>query len=138
MRVFLFALGLVLFGVAHGKTFTKCELARLMFNNGFPKSQLPDWMCLVQSESNFKSDATNKNTNGSTDYGLFQINNKYWCSSSGAGGDCKIACSALIDNDATDDLKCAKLIYNRQGFNAWYGWINKCQGKTLPTVAECF
>lgn len=46
--------------------------------------------------------------------------------------------SALVDNSIADDVKCAKLIFKRHGYMAWYGWRNKCKGRTLPSVNECF
>ncbi|XP_049541918.1 lysozyme c-1-like [Anopheles darlingi] len=124
--------------VVSGKTFGKCELAKILVDKGISKSAVPDWICLVQHESAFSSTATNKNKNGSTDYGLFQINNKYWCDSGYGTNDCKIACKSLINDDITDDIKCAQLVHRRHGFNAWYGWLNHCKGKTLPSVTECF
>uniref|UniRef100_A0A182PRC9 Lysozyme n=1 Tax=Anopheles epiroticus TaxID=199890 RepID=A0A182PRC9_9DIPT len=123
--------------VIEAKKFGKCELAKALANNGIAKASLPDWICLVQNESAFSTSATNKNKNGSTDYGIFQINNKYWCDSGYGSNDCKIACSSLLNDDITDDIKCAKLIHKRHGFNAWYGWKNHCNGKTLPSVRIC-
>uniref|UniRef100_A0A2M4A1S3 Putative lysozyme n=1 Tax=Anopheles triannulatus TaxID=58253 RepID=A0A2M4A1S3_9DIPT len=124
--------------VVSGKTFGKCELAKILVANGIAKSAVPDWICLVQYESSFSSTATNKNSNGSTDYGLFQINNKFWCDSNYGANDCNITCKSLINDDITDDIKCALLIHRRHGFNAWYGWLDHCKGKPLPSVAECF
>uniref|UniRef100_A0A182WJG9 Lysozyme n=1 Tax=Anopheles minimus TaxID=112268 RepID=A0A182WJG9_9DIPT len=137
----LFAVVLVL-GVSNtivqAKTFKKCELARVLFDNGISKSLLPDWICLVEHESTFSTTATHKNTDGSTDYGIFQINNKYWCDSDYGANECKIRCKSLLKDDITDAIKCAKLIYSRQGFNAWYGWKDYCDGKPLPDVRSCF
>ncbi|XP_058053456.1 lysozyme c-1-like [Anopheles bellator] len=121
-----------------GKTYGKCELAKELIKNGIPKASVANWVCLVQHESAFNTAATNKNRNGSTDYGLFQINNKYWCDSAYGSNDCKVQCRSLTNDDITDDIKCAKLVFKRHGFNAWYGWKNHCQGKTLPSVASCF
>ncbi|GLH14350.1 Lysozyme [Gryllus bimaculatus] len=73
-------------------------------------------LCLIQHESSYNTAATN-------------INDKYWCGEKAVG--------ALLNSDITDDIKCAKLIYSRQGFNAWYGWKNHCQGVTLPSISGC-
>ncbi|PSN55158.1 hypothetical protein C0J52_00630 [Blattella germanica] len=44
---------------------------------------------------------------------------------------------SLLDSNIANDAKCAKLIYARHGFNAWYGWINGCKGRSLPDVSSC-
>ena len=36
-------------------------------------------LCLVKHESNFKYDANPVNSDGSKDYGIYQINSNYWC-----------------------------------------------------------
>ena len=36
-------------------------------------------LCLVKHESNYRYDVTNDNSNGSKDYGIYQLNDKYWC-----------------------------------------------------------
>lgn len=33
----------------------------------------------------------------------------------------------LLDDNVADDFACAKKIYARHGFKAWYGWQAKCQ-----------
>ena len=35
-------------------------------------------LCLIQHESNYNTAAINHNTNGSTDYGIFQVRQKYF------------------------------------------------------------
>jgi len=36
-------------------------------------------LCLVEHESRYTYDIENHNSDHSTDYGIFQLNNKYWC-----------------------------------------------------------
>lgn len=54
-------------------------------------------VCLAQHESNFNTGATNYNPGDqSTDYGIFQINSRYWCDDGktpGAVNACGIPCS---------------------------------------------
>uniref|UniRef100_A0A240PMQ9 Lysozyme n=1 Tax=Anopheles atroparvus TaxID=41427 RepID=A0A240PMQ9_ANOAO len=140
MKLFVVTIVLAILSSAYGKIFTKCELARVLFNNGFPKSQIPDWLCIAQNESGYNTAALNtKNTNGSMDYGMFQINNKYWCSTTSTPGkDCNITCAKLLDDNILDDLTCIRTIFNRHKFSAWVAWRNKCNGKPLPSIAECF
>ncbi|XP_053674624.1 lysozyme c-1-like [Anopheles nili] len=139
----LFALGIfvAVLCTANAKMFGACELARVLFNNGFPKSQLADWICLVGRESRFDTSALNKkNADGSSDYGLFQINNRYWCKNSKfRANDCNVDCTALLDDDITDDMRCIKLIHKRHGFGAWVAWSKYCKGKTsMESINECF
>merc|ERR1711936_757838 len=119
------------------KTFQKCDLASqlLAYGGAFTKSNIGDWICLTYYESSWKTSSKGgPNYDGSYDYGLFQINDYYWCyasspSSAQKYSDCNINCSNLLDDNITDDEKCATTIYNRHGFDAWYGWINNCKGK---------
>ncbi|XP_018014658.1 lysozyme c-1-like [Hyalella azteca] len=120
----------------YGKIYTKCELAKeLKCIYGFAQSSLGDWVCLVQHESSFNTAAVGQNK-GSKDYGLFQINDYYWCNSGTGTNDCNINCDKLKDNDIADDVKCAKKIFGRHGFNAWYGWKNNCKGKNLSSYTS--
>lgn len=142
------------------KKFSKCQLATALAKNGIARADLPNWVCLVQSESGSNTATVGgPNKNKTKDWGLFQINDGYWCKDGRSGGDCNVNCrcefficcviwwgiinlieciSALIDENIADDVKCAKMIFKRHGYKAWYGWRNKCQGKTLPSVNECF
>nr|AAO18668.1 lysozyme precursor [Branchiostoma belcheri tsingtauense] len=126
---------------AHAKTYEKCELARELVSRGLTtRSQAGEWICLVQHESSFRTGALGgPNGDGSYDHELFQINDYYWCDDGGPHNDCGVSCSALRDNNIADDVRCAKLIYQRHGFNAWYGWINHCQGhNNANLVTSCW
>ncbi|CAO2582261.1 Lysozyme C-2 [Lemmus lemmus] len=54
-------------------------------------------VCLAQHESNYNTRATNYNPGDqSTDYGIFQINSRYWCNDGKtprAVNACGISCS---------------------------------------------
>ncbi|KAI5709377.1 hypothetical protein M8J76_016692 [Diaphorina citri] len=63
---------------------------------------------------------------GSRDHGIFQINDKYWCTASGpAGKECHAKCSSFEDNNITDDVACVVKIHSQtqrargNGFQAW-------------------
>nr|AAN87265.1 lysozyme [Agrius convolvuli] len=123
---------------SEAKHFSRCGLVQELRRQGFPESLMRDWVCLVENESSRYTDKVGRvNKNGSRDYGLFQINDKYWCSDgSSPGKDCNVKCSDLLTDDITKASTCAKKIYKRHKFQAWYGWINHCQG-SLPDISSC-
>lgn len=79
------------------KKFDKCSLAKALLAQGFNKADLRNWVCLVQNESGMDTNKKNNNRNGSTDWGLFQINDRYWCDPQDkkkkTSNECKIKCS---------------------------------------------
>ncbi|XP_075552333.1 lysozyme-like [Dermacentor variabilis] len=113
-----------------GKKFTRCSLSKELARNGIPRGQMANWVCLVNSESGMNTRAMNRNRDGSVDYGLFQINNRYWCSP-GPHNQCRVRCKDLLSDNIKAAVKCAKFIYKRMGFSAWYGWQAKCRGRNL-------
>lgn len=81
---------------AVAKVYSKCDFVKKI-SGIFPADKLNDWSCLVQHESSFNSGKRGPiNRNKSYDYGIFQINDKYWCKVGEAGGDCKIDCNSKI------------------------------------------
>jgi lysozyme C len=90
----LIAAVLAFANLSQGKTFGKCELAKKL-SATFARNKLADWNCLVKHESSYNSGVRGRqNKNGSYDYGIFQINDKYWCKVGQAGGDCNIDCNS--------------------------------------------
>jgi lysozyme C len=98
-----------------GRRLSEREAATLIRQAGFPESVVGKMLCTIKYESNFYERASNKNRNGSVDYGLFQVNSTHFhdaaCPSSAAG----------LYN-ASANAKCAASIYRSQGANAWYGY----------------
>lgn len=89
-------------------------------------------VCAAKFESNFNTQATNRNTDGSTDYGILQINSRWWCNDGRTPGSrnlCNIPCSALLSSDITASVNCAKkIVSDVHGMNAWVAWRNRCKG----------
>jgi lysozyme C len=111
-----------------GRRLSEREAAGLIRQAGFPESVVGKMLCTIKYESNFYERASNRNSNGSSDYGLFQVNSIHFhdagCPSSAAG---------LYD--AAANTKCALRIYNSQGINAWYGYKkhrSECDGYRAP------
>ncbi len=101
---------------------SECDVADYLKNAGFTSSQIPTMVCISKYESSFNCDSTNKNTDGSTDYGLFQINSYYWCSGdpNSKYNECGASCSSLFD--CQKNANCAHTVFKQQGYTAWYGY----------------
>lgn len=57
------------------KVYEPCELAKeLLHVHKMPRKQILDWVCLVESESSFRTDVMGPpNWDQSNDHGLFQV-----------------------------------------------------------------
>ena len=101
---------------------SECDVANYLKKAGFSSSEVPTMVCISKYESSFNCDATNKNNDGSTDYGLMQINSYYWCSGDATSkyNECGTSCSSLFD--CQKNANCARTVYKQQGYTAWYGY----------------
>uniref|UniRef100_A0A8C6TIR8 lysozyme n=1 Tax=Neogobius melanostomus TaxID=47308 RepID=A0A8C6TIR8_9GOBI len=134
---------LLLGAAAEGRVFERCEWARLLKSRGmdqYRKISLADWVCMTRWESSYNTRAINHNRDNSTDYGVFQINSKWWCKDGGVSkaNGCRIQCSELLADDPTVAINCAKTVATQQGAKAWVGWKVHCEGKDVsPYIAGC-
>nr|XP_051697517.1 lysozyme C [Oryctolagus cuniculus] len=143
----LLILGLLLLSTTvQGKIYERCELARTLKKlglDGYKGVSLANWMCLTKWESGYNTQATNYNPGDkSTDYGIFQINSRYWCNDGKtprAVNACHIPCSDLLKDDITQAVACAKrVVSDPQGIRAWVAWRNHCQNQDLtPYIRGC-
>jgi hypothetical protein len=118
---------------------SECDVARYLRNAGFPSSTIGTMVCISKYESSWNCGATNKNTDGSTDYGLFEINSYYWCSGDPTSkyNECGTSCSSLMD--CQKNTNCAYKVYKEQGFNAWYGYQyhkSECDSYPAPVCEQ--
>ncbi|XP_047507357.1 lysozyme-like [Pieris napi] len=137
MKLFFFTTFSVLILVS-AREFSTCELVRQLRHHGFPESKMRDWVCLIEKESGRRNDAIGMmNADGSWDHGLFQINDRYWCNRSNwPSKECHVTCDQLRREDIGPAARCAKLIFARHGFSAWYAWRDHCQS-SLPQIGHC-
>ncbi|KAE8615537.1 hypothetical protein XENTR_v10008546 [Xenopus tropicalis] len=142
----LFWGGIFIFTVTDGKLFERCELAGIMKKmglDGYRGYSLPNWVCTAFFESSFYTDRTNFNRgDNSTDYGILQINSRWWCNDNktpGSHNACNINCRALLSDDITQSVICAKrVVRDPQGMEAWVGWRNHCKGRDLSQwIKDC-
>lgn len=101
---------------------SECQVATYLSNAGFPQSAIPTMVCTSKYESSFNCDAYHKNTDGSSDYGLMQVNSYWWCSGDPTSkyNGCSKSCSSMYD--CQTNANCAYTIWKQQGYNAWYGY----------------
>jgi lipocalin len=101
---------------------SECQISNYLKKSGFPDYTIPTMVCISKYESSYNCDATNKNTDSSTDYGLMQINSYYWCSGDALSkyNECKVACSSLFN--CQYNTNCAYIVWKQQGYTAWYGY----------------
>lgn len=110
---------------AQARVYGRCELAKELKNTyGFPMSQIATFVCIAHRESGYDTTAVSKpNRDGSVDYGLFQINSRWWCDRGPKLG-CGVTCATLT-RDMARVTKCVKAIYAEtkrlkgDGFKAW-------------------
>ena len=57
------------------KVYDPCDLAKeLLYIHKFERSEIADWICLIDSESSFRTHVIGpENWDGSHDHGLFQV-----------------------------------------------------------------
>ncbi|KAK9532949.1 hypothetical protein VZT92_010306 [Zoarces viviparus] len=136
---------LLLVAVASAKVFERCEWARVLKANGmngYGGISLADWVCLSKWESDYNTRAINvHNTDGSSDYGIFQINSRYWCNNGQdpTSNACNIRCSDLLTDDVSVAINCAKrVVRDPNGIGAWVAWRRHCENRDLSSyVAGC-
>ncbi|XP_060109261.1 lysozyme C, milk isozyme-like [Heteronotia binoei] len=125
--------------VSEAKRIPRCEMVRILKKAGLDRYRgyrLENWICMAYYGSKFNSGAVQgPNRNGSMDYGMFQINSRWWCSN-GKGktaNGCRTSCSKFVDDDIRDDILCAKrIVRNRKWrMNAWLSWRRYCKGRNL-------
>ena len=73
----------------HAKRFDYCEIRGILEKEAWMKDRILDWMCLIENESNYRSNVTGKlnfehgewpeGHHGSWDYGIFQVSEKFFC-----------------------------------------------------------
>ncbi|KAL4617645.1 lysozyme C [Arapaima gigas] len=132
--MFLF---IALLAVSKAKVFSRCELARALKAagmDGYRGISLANWVCLAKWESDYNTNAINNNSDGSSDYGIFQINSRWWCNNhrTPTENGCRINCSELLSANLHVAIQCAKrVVRDPNGISAWVAWRNKCRGRDL-------
>ncbi|KAJ5076218.1 lysozyme [Anaeramoeba ignava] len=120
MKITIFLIAI--FAVAVVYSISECDTAKYLENAGFSSTQVPVMVCIAKYESSYNCGATHDNTDGSEDFGLFQINSYWWCS----GGPiskydgCHNTCQSMFS--CQTNANCARVVYEQQGYTAWYAY----------------
>lgn len=126
-----------------GRKLEATEIAELLRTAGVPESVVPEMVCTAYYESQWRDRSWNwRNTNGTIDRGLFQINSVHlkdryknrdgeWV---GRG-----LCYGMSADDLWDVAKnaeCAQKIYKAQGLSAWYGYKSHRTTRTVNGMRQ--
>ncbi len=101
-----------------GRVISESEVASLVRSAGFPESHVGRMVCTAKYESRFYERASNQNSGGSIDRGLFQVNSVHLGGTNG----CPSRSNAESLFNAETNTRCAAAIFRMQGMNAWYGY----------------
>nr|CDM98834.1 TPA: lysozyme E [Sorex araneus] len=119
------------------KIYDRCELAQKLAKaglNNFMGYSIGDWLCMAHYESGFDTSFLNHNVDGSSEYGIFQLNSAWWCENgiTPTHNLCHISCYDLRNRHIKDDILCAKKIVKlHNGMSAWDTWTHHCSGHDL-------
>jgi hypothetical protein len=97
-----------------GRKVPESEIAADLRAAGFAEDEIPQMVCAAKYESSFYSEALHHNHNGSTDYGLFQINDDLWAHA------CGLTVQGLYD--PAKNARCARKVYDSGGVRSWYAY----------------
>ncbi|XP_034363561.1 lysozyme-like protein 6 isoform X1 [Arvicanthis niloticus] len=137
MRTLFICVAGCLLVVNGGDIIHRCTLAKILYEedlDGFEGYFLPDWLCLAFVESKFNISKVNENVDGSFDYGIFQINSRYWCNDyqSHSENFCRTDCQELLNPNLISSIHCAKKIVSGSGgMKNWVEWRLHCLGRPL-------
>ncbi|XP_011494296.1 PREDICTED: lysozyme c-1 [Ceratosolen solmsi marchali] len=113
------------------------EAAKELIRGGIPRMFISSYICLIKSESNFDTrKKTGPGHKASYSYGILQISSDKWCSAFRPGGVCRKNCNDFLDDDIQDDIACAKIIANQEGFKYWKGWVKSCKNNNFTSVSS--
>ena len=117
---------------------SKCELAKKLWNGGrtfFPREELAFQTCMAgietlspDGEEVSVAERVVLDRGYQPLYGVFGLQGGYWCDNGINEGPnyCKMPCDKLLDDDFSDDIKCAFKVLARKGVNGWLGRKYQC------------
>ncbi|KAJ8687067.1 hypothetical protein QAD02_022861 [Eretmocerus hayati] len=122
------------------RTFSQCEaMKELKISPVVDNTFISSYLCIMKGESNFDTKKlVGPGHKSSYSHGIFQISSDKWCNRYRPGGICNKKCDDFLDDNIQDDIACAKIIVDKEGFKHWKSWESKCaRGKNLPNLSSC-
>ncbi|XP_018494919.1 lysozyme C [Galendromus occidentalis] len=116
----------------------KCELiARLRENLGDKVEDIGQLLCIAEIGSHFNTSVVTKLPDQTSDYGLFQINERY-CFEEGNSCGLPQDCESLLTNNVTLAITCASHIARAAGFPAFSVYVEFCSDDRWKRITELF
>lgn len=129
-------IGILLIEILHlaaAKHYTECEMIQELHNiHKVDINDIGKMTCIMR----LRTDSVIKGPSNVSYWGIFKISDNYWCSKDGAGGKCNLKCANLIDEDISDDVKCAQYILSTNGVSAWGLRLDDCND-FIERAKEC-
>ncbi|KAM6143234.1 sperm acrosome-associated protein 5 [Erethizon dorsatum] len=119
------------------KIYERCELAKKLEKaglNSYRGYSIGDWLCMAHYESGFDTSFVDHNPDGSSEYGIFQLNSAWWCDNgiTPTKNFCHMDCHDLLNRHILDDIMCAKqVVSSKNSMDAWDSWSQHCAGHDL-------
>ncbi|XP_034476744.1 kelch-like protein 40b isoform X1 [Drosophila innubila] len=128
-------------GTEGARILDRCTLALEMDELGVPRSDLARWVFIADSASSFRTEVISQpNPDGSKNYGLFQISNRYWCQSLPgipSKNICNVNCDQLLTDNIKASVDCVLKIKEREGWNPWPA-LNDFESFGMTSIDDCF
>lgn len=101
------------------------DLAIELYDHGM--ANISTWMCIIGQASDYHYDIGN---------GLFAFNTYNWCLEDIEGNKCNMKCSEFRNRNLTDDIYCAKKIFNARDetFAEWRNYAAICAQKIKNNI----
>lgn len=131
MNLRIFLLISVSLELCFAKQFKYCELKNeLQLKHKIPSKEIFKHLCVVDPSLDTKWKI------GSV-FGLYAIESQWWCGQTERGGGCNVTCSALLDDDISDDVACGTIILSQQGIEAWDLHEDDCRDEYAKKSSGC-
>jgi hypothetical protein len=105
----------------------KCDITRSFADSGLiDRDMIAKFVCIAEHETGLNASVI-KQSGEKLKFGLFQIDSSEYCNTNEKINKCDVLCTLLTDTQYDNDLECAKLIYDKVGFDYWPSYSRHCE-----------